>query len=272
MPDFAHLSHTRLHYELAGNGLAVVFIHAGIGDLRMWDDQFAHVAQHYRALRYDVRSFGQSPNPEGMYYDHEELRELLDFLGIHTAVLVGASGGGRIAIDFAVSYPQRVAGLVLVCAVAGGYEFPPEEKAKSQRVGEVYRTGDIPGAIEFTLQQWVDGPQRTPAQVDPTVRERVWVMTEHMFRIPDEEDLGEMQAVEPPPITRLSDITAPTLVIQGALDVACMIPHAKQLAREIPHATLEIIADAAHLPNMEQPERFNALLDAFLARIIPPIA
>lgn len=272
MPDFAQLSNTRLHYELAGNGLAVVFIHAGIVDLRMWDDQFAHVAQRYRALRYDVRGYGQSPNPEGAYYDHEELRELLDHLGIHTAVLVGASNGGRIAIDFALSYSERVAGLVLVCAGVGGFETPPEAQQQWDAISVVYEAGDIPRATELTVQMWVDGPGRTPDQVAPTVRARASAMIEHLYRIPEAEDLGENRDVAPAPITRLDTISNRTLVIQGDKDVAYHIPLSEQLAHEMPNATLEIIPDTAHLPTMEQPERFNALLDDFLAGIIPPIA
>ncbi len=267
MSDFAQLSDTRVHYELAGDGPAVVFIHAGIVDLRMWDDQFAHIAQHYRVLRYDVRGYGQSPNPAGAYYDYEELRDLLDHLNIERAVLVGASNGGRIALDFALSYPDRVVGLVLACAGVGGFESPPEVEAQWNESNVAYEAGDLPRAVELVVQMWFDGPQRTPDQVDATVRSRVYEMVDHLCRIPEEEDMGEGQELDPLPITRMGTINAPTLVIQGDQDVAYHPALSQQIAHEIPNVTLEMISNAAHLPNMEHPERFNALLDAFLARI-----
>lgn len=262
---FVELNNTRLHCEIAGEGTPIVFIHAGIVDQRMWDDQFNHFAQSYRVLRYDVRGYGQSPNPEGAYYAHEELRALMDHFDIASAVLVGASNGGRIAINFALTYPERVRGLVLVGAAVDGFVNPPEIDAQWQAIDEAYEQGDIPRAVELTLHMWIDGPHRTPDQVDTVVRERAGVMVEHLYRIPDETDLGtEQPLTDPLPITRLGSIMAPTLVLQGDQDVAYHLSLSEKIAADISHATHTLIANASHLPNMEQPDTFNALLAEFL--------
>src|SRR5215216_661353 len=94
------MSRPRLHYEIEGDGPAVVLIHEGIVDSRMWDDQVpALVDAGYRVLRYDLRGYGRS--------------ELLADAGIQRAAFVGASYGGRIALEFALSRPAAVAALVL---------------------------------------------------------------------------------------------------------------------------------------------------------------
>ena len=267
MSLFAEVDGTRLHYEIAGDGPALIFIHAGIADLRMWDDQFDLFATSYRVLRYDVRGFGLSPNPAGTYTDHEELRAVMDHCGIESAVLVGASNGGRIAINFALTHPDRVRGLVLVCAGVSGFESPPEVDAQWSAIDEAYEQGDIPGAVELTLRMWIDGPHRTPDQVDPAVRARVGVMLDHLYRIPDEADLDEEQPLDPPAIRHLRAIQVPTLVIQGDQDVPYHLALSEQIAREVPGAAHVVFPNTAHLPNMEQPDRFNSVLEDFLATL-----
>ena len=106
---------TDLHVESAGDGSpAVVLVHAGIADRRMWDREFAALADRHLVVRYDVRGFGRSPDPTRDYFDHDDLLAVLDDTGIDRAVLVGASNGGRIVLDTAVAAPQRVRAMVLV--------------------------------------------------------------------------------------------------------------------------------------------------------------
>src|SRR5690606_6601331 len=121
---FADINGARLYYEVAGEGPALVLLHAGICDSRMWDDQFAAFAKHYRTVRYDLRGYGQSNPVAGRFAHYEDLRALLDHLGIERAYLIGVSFGGMIAIDFTLTYPQRVAGLILVGTGVDGYYNP----------------------------------------------------------------------------------------------------------------------------------------------------
>lgn len=87
---------TRLFCEVAGMGQAVVLLHGFTLDLRMWDDQFLPLAQQFRVVRYDLRGFGRSALPTNAPYSHfEDLKALLDHLGIIQAHLVGLSKGGR---------------------------------------------------------------------------------------------------------------------------------------------------------------------------------
>lgn len=122
---------THLYYEEAGVGPAVVLIHGFTLDTRMWDDQFLPLAQGFRVIRYDLRGFGCSVIPTDAPYSHvENLRALLDELGIRQAHLVGLSKGGGVALDFALTYPQRALSLALIDTVLGGHVWSAEGSAR----------------------------------------------------------------------------------------------------------------------------------------------
>jgi pimeloyl-ACP methyl ester carboxylesterase len=118
----------KLYYETTGDGLPVVLIHAGYLDSRMWDSQFETFSRQYQVIRYDVRGYGKSSRSESNYSDAVDLKSILDHLKIDRAVLVGVSMGGRIALDFAVEYIDRVRALVLINFGIRGYiSSGPEE-------------------------------------------------------------------------------------------------------------------------------------------------
>jgi pimeloyl-ACP methyl ester carboxylesterase len=108
---------------------------------------------------------------------------------------------------------------------------------------------------------WVDGPSRTPEQVDPAVRTRVREMLAH--NLPREGE-GEAHDLEPLAIGRLREINAPALVIVGDKDAPEIITSSRLLAAEIPDARFEMMAGVAHVPSMERPEEFNRLVIEFL--------
>jgi pimeloyl-ACP methyl ester carboxylesterase len=117
---YLYANGARLFYEEAGEGPAVVLVHGGLGDLRMWDGVVPLLAASHRVVRLDVRGFGRSDAPAGEFSPHEDLRALLDGLGIESAALVGLSLGGRIVLDAALELPERVSALVLVAPGVNG--------------------------------------------------------------------------------------------------------------------------------------------------------
>jgi len=253
-----------LYFEQSGAGEPLVLIHAGIADSRMWDAQVGPFSRHFHVVRYDVRGFGRSTDPAGDFYHHEDLLAVLDHLSLPSAHLVAVSMAGSIAIDFALSYPQRVRSLTLVATGPNGYD----------RWGDVIRgqwteeeaaieSGDIERAIEINLRMWVDGPQRASGEVDPSVRSRVREMLE--LNLPRQGE-GEALDLEPLAITRLGDIQAQALVIVGDKDAPEIIDSSRLLARGIGGVRMEEMTGVAHVPNMERPEEFNRLVLDFLAR------
>ena len=90
-----HVNGVEFYYELAGRGPAVVLVHAGIADSRMWDGQFEALAAAHTVLRYDLRGFGRTPPAPGPFDHAGDLRALLDALGLARVALVGCSQGSR---------------------------------------------------------------------------------------------------------------------------------------------------------------------------------
>lgn len=272
---FAEVNGTRLYYEVAGVGHPLTLIHGGLVDRRLWDDQFEVFAQHYRVIRYDMRGFGDSgliKAEAGAYSFEKDLHDLLQFLGIEKTYLLGLSMGGAIAIDFTLMYPGMVDALIPVAMGLSGFkpaedEFSEEEKASWIQVDEALKKRDIPRAVELTLHMWTDGPVRTPNQVDPAVREKVRAMTTRNYQRPDEQETVEPESLEPPAISRLSEIHIPTLIIVGDQDVRTILQIADILEKGIAGAKKVVIHGPAHHLNMEKPEEFNRAVLDFLGSL-----
>ena len=263
---FLDVQAASLYYEVAGEGHPLLLLHAGIADSRMWDDQFPLFAQYYRTVRYDLRGFGQTRWDAGTFATYEDPVALFRALDVQKAHVLGISFGSKIALDFALIHPELVASLILVAPSVSGEQ--PSEQIRSffQEEDALVEKGDLQGATELNLRLWVDGPQRTPEQVNPNVRQRVYEMQYHAFTVPMSEDADEQQ-LEPPAITRLAEDRVPTLIIVGDLDLPEKLDLSKHLATSIPGAKLEVIAGAAHMVSMEQPQKFNDIVLNFLSKL-----
>jgi len=259
---YAEVGGARFYYEVAGHGDPIVFVHAGIADGRMWDAQFDVFAQRYRVLRYDRRGFGNTAMVAGGFSHHLDLHGLLEFLGIEGAYLVGCSQGAKAIIDFALEYPAMARALAVVSPALSGFAFAGELPRQAEQLDAADEAGDIELVDELELQVWVDGPRRSPDQVDVQVRELVREM--NLIALKTSEDLGNEQPLEPPAANRLGGIRAPTLVITGDLDTPKTMAAADFISCHIAGARKVVIAGTAHLPSMEKPEEFNRRLLSFL--------
>lgn len=254
----------QLAYEVSGTGPALVFIHGSLLDRRLWDEQVAAFAQHYRVVRFDVRGHGQSPADAVPYAHHRDLYALLRALGIERIIVIGLSMGGRVAQHFALTYLELVSALVLVGAAADGATVTAEMHAGRAAFAAAFARGDRDAAAEAFLRLWVDGPHRTPEQVDPAVRRQARAMALDALAHPALDSLDE--AYDLPTPDQLGTIRVPTLVMAGEHDLSYMVESADLLARRIPGSEHRVIAGAGHLANLEQPTAFNDAVLAFLAR------
>jgi pimeloyl-ACP methyl ester carboxylesterase len=260
----------RLYYEVGGAGHPLVLIHSSITDCRMWDDQFFPFARDgYRVLRYDVRGFGRSGPVEEPYDPIEDLVELFRRVRFGRAHVLGLSAGGALAVAFAILRPELVSSLIAVgCSAGQRPEAPHLARAMDAAYVEVRsatRAGEVDRALDLYLRTWVDGPLRTPAQVDPAFRERVGAMAIEALRRRHEQ--GEPQTPEPSPFTRVGQIRCPTLVVVGDQDAPFELAGASALAGRIPGARKVVLAGAGHFPNMEQPAAFNGAVLQFLRQV-----
>ena len=259
----------RLSYRDEGEGVPVVFLHAGVCDRRMWAGQVEAVAgAGYRAIAYDRRGFGETVcDPAEPFAHVEDLEALLDGLGIHTAVLVGCSQGGRIAIDFAFAHPDRVAGLVLVSAAVSGAEWSEDYADDVRHLVMAYEMAEENGDLE-TLNRveahaWLDGPAEASGRVGGDLRKLFLDM--NGIALAHARLSGE---AEPEPVfDRIEEIEQPTLLVSGSLDWLQVRDRLDALEARMPNAFGVMIEGAAHLPSMERPDLFNPLLLGFLDQL-----
>ncbi len=261
---FIDFNAARIHYTSAGQGKALVFVHAAIADSRMWRAQVEHFSQRYRVITFDMRGYGQTTMVAGEYNTATDLKAVMDGLGVEQAVVIGCSMGGAAVIDFALHHPARILALVPVCAGISGFEVEVDAQtlALLEQMDKVEKQRDFERFAELVVRYWIDGPRRKPEEVDPAVRAFVKEMLRTGFNTPAE--LGKYVSLKPPAADRLGEIHVPTLVLGGAEDAAEMAPYLQKLAGDIPGARLHVIEKAGHLPALERPAEFNRVLDDFL--------
>jgi 3-oxoadipate enol-lactonase len=265
---FAEINGASLYYQTAGAGRPFVMLHSHLLDCRQWDDQFAAFAATHQVVRYDARGYGQSSLPPAPFSHAEDLYQLLRFLGVEHAILMGCSGGGGICLDFALLHPAMADALILVASNVDGYQPSGPIPPRLLELAQARQRGDLQATLELSLQVFTDGP-RQPGQVNPIARERTRVMSAALFARPPVPE-AEPHSLTPPALERLSEITAPTLAITGADDNPMLHDIAAIFAARIPGAKSVLIPDAGHHPNLEHPELFNQIVTMFLNDYPPP--
>lgn len=253
--------------ETAGFGLPVVFLHAGIADRRMWAEQMQLLASAgYHVVSYDRRGFGETESPDEPFSHLADLEAVLDQLGVHAAVLVGASMGGGLAIDFAIEHPERTIGLVLVgTALTGSDEPEVPEVAEGLFDARDYalERGNYSTVNRIDAHLWLDGPESAQGRVEGEIRDQFLEMNGRALAKPalthEEEPDSAVDAVR--------QIDAPVLLVVGELDFPHIIERHDALSEELPNAFATMIEDTAHLPSLERPDLFDPLLIEFLEAI-----
>jgi 3-oxoadipate enol-lactonase len=246
-----------IFYEVSGAGEPVVLIHAFSVDRRMWAPQIASLEKRFRVVRYDQRGHGKSDGPSAPYAQHEDLRSVLDALGIDKATLIGLSAGATTATDFAIAYPNRVVRVVLASPGLSGY-VPSAPLTWTQPVFKAAGAGDAAGAARL----WADTPimaLRNDLSAAATVNDLVMSNTRLWTYM-----ANPVQPLMPPAIKRLSEVKCPALVILGEQD----LPHIKEVAgllvNGIAGARLVTIPRAGHMVNLDARDTFNQAVESFL--------
>lgn len=263
MTSFVDVQGEKLYYEDTGAGTPVVLLHAGVADGRMWEPQVAALWDSHRVVRCDLPGYGQSPIPDGAFAYHDAVADLLDARTIDAAWLVGASFGASVAVDFCLTYPERVLGLVLAAPTVGGYERGEDLQRFGAEEDRLLEAGDLDAATELNVRMWVDGPHRSPEEAPSAVRELVAEMQRAAFEVPVPENT-DLRRLEPPAMARLAEIRVPTLIVAAELDVGEVVAHSEVLAARIDTARRVVVPGVAHMVTMEAPEAFNRLVLQFV--------
>lgn len=229
----------QLWVEDEGNGPAILFLHGGLGDSRLWAPVAQRLADAFRCIRYDFRFYGRSRGPGAEWSSHEDAVGVLDALGVERAALVGLSIGGRIALETAQLHPERVTAVVHVAGAAGPFELDPQTEAAYEAASSREEE------MEVDFRVWA------PLGVEASYRE-LWLATPDESQLPDG---AQPRRVE----LRLDQITRPVFVVTAKHDP----PAFRAVADGIPAARRAEV-DSDHYLTLREPDTVARLIRDFL--------
>jgi len=248
-----------------GSGLAVVFVHGHPFDQSMWDAQVEALSWRYRVVTLDLRGYGASEVPDVDATTLETMARdvcgLLDHLRVERAVVVGLSMGGQVAMAFADMFPERLAGLVLAATFAEA--DTPEGAAARRAMAErfVQEGSVLPGGEMVPKLLAAASVKR-----DPHLAVKLFTM------IANAPPAGAAAALRGRALRKdylgaLRAVRVPALIVAGTEDQYSSVEKARRMQEAIPGARLEVFEGVGHLPNLEDADRFNAVLHGFLAGV-----
>ena len=234
----------------SGPGVPVLFVHSFAGSSAQWSPQLKHASESRRAVAIDLHGHGRSDASNGAPYDigsfADDISAAADRLGLRRFVLVGHSLGGAAAISYAADYPQRVAGLVLV-ATPGRL---PDEQVRG-----------VLGALDQDFEGTMTGIwTRLLANATPATRRTVEGESDRMPEKVARKIIGA--TFEFDPVSPLESYTGPRLTVSTPHDGP-----GQELHELVPGVVHETVEGTSHWIQLDDPDRFDAILDAFLERI-----
>ena len=254
---YLEVNGARLWFEEEGDGPAVLFIHGGLGDLRLWEPQAHALSNDFRCIRFDLRFWGRSESPGIEFSAIDDVVGVLDALDVERAALVGLSLGGGLALDVALTHPERVWALAHVAGGVSGLPVDPYTPQQETAFDAAVESGDLDTAMEIDFAVWA------PLGADDTLRE-LWRATPDARGLPE----GAKPAPRPETNERLAEIAAPTLVVIASLDPPEQREAAARVARTVPHARL-VELESDHYVTLRHADQLNELLLEFLTAAAP---
>ncbi len=244
-----------------GSGPPIVLLHAGVCDRRSWQDAAPRLRAVGRPLAYDRRGFGDSPVSSSAFRHVDDLMAVLTELGDEPAWLVGSSMGGQVALDAALTAPDRVAGLVLLAPAVSDAPEPDTLDPDTQRLSDLLdaatAAGDLDEVNRLETWLWLDGPAAAEGRVQGAPRELALAMNAVVLGNGEPEDVGGTGIDT---WRHLDRIAQPVTVAWGDLDVPFLIERCQQLAKQLPGSRTRVLPGHAHLPYLESPQAVAQLI------------
>jgi pimeloyl-ACP methyl ester carboxylesterase len=272
MPHITTADGVKLHYEEAGSGTPVVFVHEFAGDLRSWDPQLSHFSRRYRCIAYNARGYPPSDVPESFeQYSQELARDdvlaVLDGLKIQRAFIVGLSMGGFATLHFGMKHSARALGLV---AAGCGYGAVPAQREEFQRSSRANAELMLKEGMAKFAATYGHGPTRLQLRDKDPRGFALYIkyLSEHSPKGSANTMLG-YQARRPSLYDlrkEIAGITAPLLVIAGDEDDPTLEP-GLMIKRTLPKAGLAVLPRSGHALNLEDPALFNRIVEDFFHQV-----
>jgi len=272
MPYAITQDRIRLFYEETGTGRPVIFVHEFAGDLRSWEPQMRHFGRRYRCIAFNARGYPPSDVPEspGSYSQTlaaDDIKAVLDHLGIEQAHIVGLSMGAFATLHLGLRHPHRA---VSLCIAGCGYGAEPAQRdrfrAEAEAIAGFIRSADMPAFA----RKYAYGPGRVQFEnKDPRgFAEFQRMLAEHSALGSANTQLG-VQRERPSLYDLVEDmkrLTIPALIVCGDEDWPCLLPGIL-MKQSIPSSAFSVMPNCGHTINLEEPDDFNRILGDFLTQV-----
>lgn len=255
----------RLHFQASGEGPPLLLLHGLFGSGSNWKSHARELAEHYRVLLPDLRNHGHSPHAPSMDYRvmADDVVNLLDAEGVHEIALIGHSMGGKVAMTLALTWPERVAALVVGDIAPVAYAPHLHDYVAAMRhlpLANIRSRAEADRALAHDIGE-------------ANVRHFLLTNLErcskgYRWRIPLAILADQMPLLEGFPELTAS-FSGPSLFVQGGRSHYVTKAHHKLIRQRFPETEFTCIAEAGHWLHVETPERFAELLDEFLAAAYP---
>jgi 3-oxoadipate enol-lactonase len=236
----------------------VVLLHDGLLHSVTWDGVWKPLCGKYHTVRYDRRGYGRSEAPKSQFAPTEDLFALLTHLKIERAIVVGNSSGGALAIDFALAHPEMVEGLFLIGPVVDGMGVSTAFIERGEKNMAPLKNGDTKSAAEnWSKDRFIIGEGHEAVR---TKLRDLLAENPQNLRYTGEFEIRNSR----PSNSRLAEIHAPTSIVVGEFDISDVHAHAGAIEAGIPGAERDIIINAGHLVQLEQPDVLMEKLGPFI--------
>lgn len=258
MSDLIISEQAKISVDTYGSGEAILFIHAGIADKRMWQEQINLLSNQYYIINIDLPGFGKSEllSTEINYTD--VVKEVIEFYQLSSVTVIAASFGAKVAIDVCLIYPEKIKRMILVSPAVSGWEDSLEIQEYEQMEES---TRNLQELVELNYDFWIKR-NRQSQSINPEVKTLMFTMLLDNFAI-DTQYVEEISVIDNS-MQQLDKVQHSVLIINGEEDVTDFLSIGKLIHKEVLHSELIIISKAAHLPNIEYPNLFNHYITDFL--------
>lgn len=238
--------------DTGGDRPPLLLLHPGVGDSRIWDALMPELTETYRVIRYDTRGYGRSPAAAVAFSLLDDCVAVLDRLAIGRTPIVGCSQGGGTALSLAFAQPERVSAIVLLCPGIPGFEWPEEPELDREREA-AFQEGEQ-AMVDIGLRLWGAAGPTTEVVEQMRSAAAAWLSSSHL------------QREDPPIFDRLGEISVPTSLMIGDLDMPALVESNLVAASRIPGCELIEVAGLDHFPPLRVPDLVLKQIADTLAR------
>lgn len=257
------INNVNLYYEICGKGPDLILLGGLSTNHTAWSLMLPNLAKHFCVMMLDNRGSGKSSQSEGSYTIDdmaEDIAQLMEFCGIHSAFIAGHSMGGSIAQKLCIKHPDKVKAAVIAGSTA---KLPKTAQMQIETTTKLIDAGLSQKLILETIFPWIYG--NSFLEIPMNIEKELNYKKSEPYPQTYEGYIGQVNALRSyDTLNQLEKIKCPILVLVGEEDLLTPIQCSKVIANSIPHACLKILTRCGHMIHREQPKEFNKHIISFL--------